>query len=159
MLILSALPRFVVISTTPFAPRTPYTAVADASFNTENDSISDGSIELISPSKPSISTKADAFAPKVPIPRIQNSAIFLPGSPDANDEITPATRPPNKLATEAVGCCKSFTSTAVTAANDEILRCVVPKAVTTTSSTSVAASEKTIFRSCSCFTTKYSTSL
>ena len=37
-------PRLVVIKITPFAPRTPKTAVAEASFSTEKVSISSGSI-------------------------------------------------------------------------------------------------------------------
>ena len=131
--ILSATPCLVLISTTPLAPRTPYTAVAEASFNTEKLSISAGSMSLILPSSPSISTKAEAFAPKVPIPRIQKSEIFLPGSPLASEVITPATRPPSRLLTDVVGRCKSLVSMVVTADKVDILRCV-PNPVTTTSS-------------------------
>ena len=50
-------PLRVVTNITPFAPRTPYTAVAEASFNTEIVSISSGSICAIGRSTPSISTK------------------------------------------------------------------------------------------------------
>ena len=103
ILIFSVVPCLVVINTTPFAPLTPYTAVAEASFNTEKLSMSAGSRSLIFPSKPSIRTNADAFAPKVPIPRIQKSDMFFPGSPLCRVAITPATRPPNKFATEVVG--------------------------------------------------------
>ena len=38
----AALPRLVVMTITPFAPRIPYAAVADASFRIVNVSISSG---------------------------------------------------------------------------------------------------------------------
>ena len=44
---LGFLPRFVVIRTIPFAPRTPYKAVAVASFNIEKVAISSGSTKSI----------------------------------------------------------------------------------------------------------------
>ena len=100
---LSAVPRFVVTNTTPFAPLEPYTAVAEASFKTEKLSISAGSIWLKSPSKPSINTKAPWLAPNVPMPRIQKSEMFFPGSPLVCNEMTPGTRPPNILGMEVAG--------------------------------------------------------
>ena len=39
ILALPSAPRLVVINITPLAPRTPYMALAEASFNTEKDSI------------------------------------------------------------------------------------------------------------------------
>src|SRR5690606_1869890 len=58
---LPALPRLVVMRITPLAPLTPYTAVADASFNTDIDSISLGSRLLRSRSTPSTSIKGALF--------------------------------------------------------------------------------------------------
>jgi len=55
------------------------------------------------PSKPSISTNAAALAPKVPMPRIQNSEMFLPGSPLSIMEMTPGALPPTILAMEVAG--------------------------------------------------------
>ena len=52
-------PRLVVIRITPFAPRTPNTAVAEASFKTEKLSISSGSICEYSRSTPSTNTNGD----------------------------------------------------------------------------------------------------
>ncbi len=44
MSVLPACPRFVVTIITPFAPRVPYMAVAEASFKISIDSISEGFI-------------------------------------------------------------------------------------------------------------------
>ena len=48
-------------------------------------------------STPSIRTKAPDFAPKVLIPRIQNSDVFSPGSPLRCMAIIPGTTPANEL--------------------------------------------------------------
>ena len=48
-----SLPRLVVIKITPFAPRIPNTAVAEASFNTVTLSISFGSMSVMLRSTPS----------------------------------------------------------------------------------------------------------
>ena len=90
---LPALPLLVVTITTPLAPRTPYTAVAEASFKTEKLSISAGSSVFKSPSTPSIKISAEAFAPNVLIPRTQNSEKLLPGSPLRVTPMMPGTRP------------------------------------------------------------------
>ena len=65
-------PLLVVIMITPLAPRDPYSAVAVASFSTENDSIDSGGmlpnmVEVIS--TPSNTSNAPVFEPKVEIPR------------------------------------------------------------------------------------------
>jgi hypothetical protein len=54
---------FVVTSTTPNAPRAPYTAVEEASLSTEMLSTSSGFIAVRSPSTPSIRQSADPPAP------------------------------------------------------------------------------------------------
>ena len=64
-------PRLVLINITPFAPRTPYIAEADASFSTENASISAGSMSLSERSTPSTSTSGEVLPEKDAIPRIQ----------------------------------------------------------------------------------------
>ena len=69
---------------------------------------------------------ADAFAPNVPIPRIQKSEIFLPGSPLPCVEMIPATRPPSILARLVAGVCNVATSTEVTAPVVVILRVLRP---------------------------------
>ena len=64
-------PRRVVTRITPLAPRTPNTAVDEASFNIETFSISLGSKSVKSLSTPS--TKTNGEAPpllNVPFPRI-----------------------------------------------------------------------------------------
>ena len=58
---LPTLPGLVLIRITPLAPRTPYTAVAEASFSTVNDSISSGSILLKLRSTPSTNTSGLEF--------------------------------------------------------------------------------------------------
>ena len=84
-------PLFVFTMITPLAPRTPYTALAAASFNTENDSISaaDKSSSVLSIP----STNTNGFVPedlKEEIPRIQKSEPSAPGSPLRWTAITPA---------------------------------------------------------------------
>ena len=89
-------PGFVFTITTPLAPRTPYTAVAEASFNTVNDSMSSGSILLKLRSTPSTSTNGLELCPfltNVEIPRIQISDSSCPGSPLRCTATTPAIRP------------------------------------------------------------------
>ncbi len=64
-----ASPRRVVIRMTPFAPRTPNTAVAEASFKIETEATSFGSsVAILSRGTPSIKISGDASF-KVPIPR------------------------------------------------------------------------------------------
>ena len=95
--------------------------------------MSAGSIWLKLPSSPSISTSAPWLAPKVPIPRTQNSEMFFPGSPLFCREIIPGTRPPNMLGIEVAGVCRSFTSTFVMAPTTLTFRCE-PSPTTTVSS-------------------------
>ena len=75
-------------------------AVSEASFNTWNDSISSILISSISLSKPSTSTRALVLAPKVEIPRIQNSEVFWPGAPLLCMDNTPGTFTAKALAEE-----------------------------------------------------------
>jgi len=83
-----------LIKITPLAPRTPYTAVAEASFNTVNDSMSSGSILLKLRSTPSTNTNGLEFWPaNVEIPRIQRSESSCPGSPVRCTATTPGKRP------------------------------------------------------------------
>ena len=80
----------VVTSTTPKAPRAPYTAVDEASLSTETDSTSCGLIASMLPSTPSMSTSALPPAPIEVSPRTLNDAerdgllsekeMFRPGS-------------------------------------------------------------------------------
>ena len=70
-------PRLVVIKITPLAPRTPNTAVADASFNTEIDATELMSTEFIGRSTPSTSTNGSLEFQDV-TPRI---VIFGSSSP------------------------------------------------------------------------------
>ena len=149
--ILSDVPCLVVTNTTPFAPRTPYTAVAEASFNTEKLSMSAGSMLFRLPSSPSISTSALELAPNVPIPRIQNSDILEPGSPLDCTEIIPGTRPPSILVREVAGVCICDISTLVTAPVRLTFFSFVPIPVMTTSSICCASFFRMIFRSFSSF--------
>ena len=64
----------VVTSTTPKAPRAPYTAVDEASLSTETDSTSCGLIALMLPSTPSIRTSVEPPAPIEPDPRTLTDA-------------------------------------------------------------------------------------
>ena len=109
-------------------------AVADASFNTENDSISSTGISFRLRSTPSTSTRALALAPKVLIPRIQNSLLFSPGSPDSCCVMMPGTTPPSALLRLPVGAFRCLVSTVVKAPVRVFFFCE-PLAVTTTSST------------------------
>ncbi|MNI64113.1 hypothetical protein D3C87_1302490 [compost metagenome] len=74
--VLPASPDFVVINTTPFAPRAPYTADAVASFNTLKEAISSACKRAISfcvDSIPSIKINGSCLpVPKVPKPRMKN---------------------------------------------------------------------------------------
>ncbi len=112
----------VVTNTTPFAPRTPYTAVAEASFKIEKLSISSASRVFIFPSTPSMSTNALEPAPNVLIPRIQNSEKSFPGSPLRVTAMIPGTRAPSIFETDVAGTFRSFTSTFAIAPTTEALR-------------------------------------
>ena len=92
-------PRFVVMSTTPLAPRTPNTAVADASFRTVTLSISLGSMSAIERSTPSTCMRG-VESPHVALPRTKISAASLPGSPEYWTVVTPDSWPPSTLFTE-----------------------------------------------------------
>ncbi len=139
--ILPALPRFVVINITPLAPLEPYMAVSAASFKTEMDLIS--SIFSSFKSRSILSTKTRGLVPppKVDIPRIQNSDIFLPGCPDCIIPIIPATFPASALEMLEVGFCfMSSTSTVDTAPVRDIFFCLPKPTITTSSKLSVSSS-------------------
>ena len=106
----------VVIRITPFAPLEPYNAVAEASFKTETDSIAFGSIEesgfqdsineaLSEPfptTTPSITYKGFG----VPIKELTPLMVTIfedPGSPLADEKLSPATLPFNTSSTEENG--------------------------------------------------------
>ncbi len=134
------LPRFVLIRITPFAPRTPYTALADASFSMENDSISAGSILFRSRSMPSTRTKGLLLPLKDEIPRIKKVELSYPGSPVRCAPMTPASCPIKLVLMERlVPTCNFLGSIVVTAPTTETFFCL-PKPTTTTSSNVFASS-------------------
>ena len=98
----SFFPRLVVIIITPFAPREPYKAPADASFSTVTDSISLGLSVFNAPSKgtPSITYKGVFAAEIDPKPRMIIEAPS-PGCPLPDVLCTPATVPSKALETSA----------------------------------------------------------
>ena len=108
-------------------------AVAAASFNTENDSISSTGISLKLRSTPSTSIKAPDLAPNVLIPRIQNSDIFSPGSPLVCIAMIPGTTPANAFERLAPGAFNCLISTLVMAPV-KVFFFWIPLAVITTSS-------------------------
>ena len=74
-----SLPDFVLIISTPLAPRVPYIADAVASFNTEKLSITSGSNEFrsaLDTSTPSKIIKGEVAPFIVATPRIKKSAEF-----------------------------------------------------------------------------------
>ena len=81
-------PRLVVNNITPFAPRTPYTAVAEASFRIDIDSISFMSTSFMSLSIPSTNTKGSEFCQEA-LPRMYIFVSLAPGLP----EVLIATKP------------------------------------------------------------------
>src|SRR5690606_34147223 len=90
-------PLLVVMRITPLAALAPYMA-ADASFNTEMDSMS---LELILSQPggfctPSTTTRG-LLSPVVLLPRIKISALSAPGSPERLSAVSPGTNPDNEL--------------------------------------------------------------
>ena len=98
----ATVPRFVFMIMTPFAPRTPYIALAEASLSTENDSISAGSMSLRLRSTPSTRTRGDVFPLNDAIPRIQKFESSYPGSPEGLNAMTPESCPARLLLSERV---------------------------------------------------------
>ncbi|MPM40376.1 hypothetical protein SDC9_87016 [bioreactor metagenome] len=97
-------PRLVVTKITPLAPRTPKTAVADASFNTVTLSISLGSICVNGRSTPSTNINGvESSSERLPIPRINICASSAPGRPEYCTDDTPVIAPARALATLALG--------------------------------------------------------
>ena len=108
-------------------------AVAEASFNTVNDSISSTLTSSMSRSNPSTNTNAAVLAPKVDILRIQNSDT-LPGRPEVCMAITPGTTPANPSTTEVEGTdFNASTSTLVMAPVTAIFFCAPVPVITTSS--------------------------
>ena len=70
---------------------------AEASFNTEMDSISSGFKRLNERSAIPSTTISGAVLPNVPLPRIKISALSSPGSPERVLAIIPAVFPANEL--------------------------------------------------------------
>ena len=85
-------PRLVVIKITPLAPRTPNTAVADASFNTEMDATELISTEAIGRSTPSTNTSGSLEFHDV-TPRIVIFGSSSPGLPVSVIVTTPGRLP------------------------------------------------------------------
>src|SRR5690606_28153503 len=110
------LPFLVVTTITPFAPRAPYKAVADASFNTLTDSMLFGSILVnglydsiieaascpLPTTTPSITYRGFGVPTNDPTPRMA-MMLVPPGCPLFVEKDIPATRPFNTSSIEATG--------------------------------------------------------
>ena len=123
-------------------------AVAEASFNTENDSISSIFSSSIDRSNPSTSTKALELAPNVEIPRIQNSETS-PGAPDFCIPMIPATLPANALVILVLAAPELFSelkSTVVIAPVIVAFFCTPVPVMVTSSNTLVLEGFMLIFR-------------
>ena len=93
----------VVTRITPLAPREPYTAVAEASFNTSMEAISAGFNDWREPPmNPSITTSGPVSAVIELIPRTRMVLSPL-GSPEPESTDTPAIRPCKASDTLPVG--------------------------------------------------------
>ena len=91
---LPTFPPLVLMMMTPFAPRTPYTAVAEASLSTVKLSMSSGSmLEMLRGTPSTMVRGALMLAVRVLIPLIYMVASSNPGSPLLCMATTPATRP------------------------------------------------------------------
>ena len=99
---LPVVPRLVVTRMTPFAPRTPKTAVAEASFRTEMLSISFGSNCEKERSTPSTRTSGSALF-RDPTPRMRMTGSSAPGIPEGWTAETPGRLPWRAFATFATG--------------------------------------------------------
>ena len=99
-----SLPGFLVVTRiTPFAPREPYTAVAEASFNTSIEAMSEGLRFCKEPPiNPSITTSGPVSAVIELIPRTR-IVLSCDGSPEPDNTDTPAIRPCNASETFPVG--------------------------------------------------------
>ena len=95
-------PRLVVTRMTPFAPRTPNTAVADASFRTEMLSISFASSCEKERSTPSTRTSGSALF-RDPTPRMRITGSSAPGIPEGCTADTPGRLPCRAFATFGTG--------------------------------------------------------
>ena len=100
------LPRLVVTRITPLAPRTPNTAVADASFRIEMSSISLGSSCPNERSTPSTSTRGSALFSE-PVPRTRITGSSAPGMAEGCTTEIPGNLPCKALLTLATGAFSS----------------------------------------------------
>ncbi|MNY15017.1 hypothetical protein D3C86_1482090 [compost metagenome] len=120
--------------------------MADASFNTVNDSMSSGSKLLKLRSTPSTKISGLELCPtSVDIPLIQISELSCPGSPVRCTATTPAIRPEIAEERFPVGIFISFRFREDCAPTTEIFRCC-PKPTTTASSISATACSITMSR-------------
>ena len=103
-----SLPRLVVTRITPLAPFTPYTAVADASFNTETDSTELISTEFIGRSIPSTSTNGSLLFHELD-PRITILGSSSPGKPELATVTTPGRFPVNAAPMSVIPPARSKT--------------------------------------------------
>src|SRR5690606_38772719 len=119
---------------TPLAPRTPYTALAAASFNTENDAIFSGSISCNDRSTASTRTIGLALPVKVLMPLIQKSELLNHGLPLRWTAITPDTIPARLLLSDRLGVICNFAGSTLLMAPTTDAFFWVPNPTTTTSS-------------------------
>ena len=136
-------PRLVVIKITPLAPRTPNTAVADASFNTEMVATELMSTEFMGRSTPSTSTSGSLEFHDV-TPRMVIFGSSSPGFPVVVMVTTPGRLPVRacpKLVTPPVRS-KAFELVCAIAPTTEAFFCW-PKPTTTTSSNCWLSSSNT----------------
>ena len=99
-------PRLVVTRMTPLAPRTPNTAVAEASFRIEMSWISLGSSCPNERSTPSTSTSGFASFNE-PVPRTRMTGSSAPGMADGCTTEIPGNFPCRALLTLATGALSS----------------------------------------------------
>src|SRR5690606_17738160 len=137
------LPFFVVIMITPFAPREPYIAVAEASFRISIDSTSSGAGGVL-PGKPSTTYRGSELALMEVPPRTRTRGA-RPGSPLILDTDTPGARPCNACAVPANGKALIFSDPTEETEPVKSLFFWVPYPITTTCSISVSVETKLTF--------------
>ena len=131
-------------------------AVADASFSTENDSTSSTFISFKSRSNPSTKTSAELLAPKVEIPRIQNSET-LPGFPEVCIAKTPGTLPAKALEIAPEGFAFKISTSTLVMAPVTVSFFWAPVPVMTTSSIRLASDSCIVTLTTRCSFTNTST--
>ena len=142
---LPVVPRLVVTRMTPFAPRTPNTAVAEASLRTEMLSISLGSSCEKERSTPSTRTSGSALF-REPTPRMRMTGSSAPGMAEGCTAETPGRFPWRAFATFATGAfIRPSPLTAETAPVMVTFFCW-PYAMTTDSSNAVVSGSRVTVR-------------